>query len=117
MISHRMKRPPTLEQALGKGGSKYGNKRTVIDGITFDSKKEANYYLQLKARQQAGEVVMFLRQVPIGLPGGVKYVIDFQVFLADGSVEWVDVKGHRTDTYKLKKRQVEALYPIEIIEA
>ncbi|WP_110636281.1 DUF1064 domain-containing protein [Salinicola salarius] len=112
-----MKRPPTLEQALGKGGSKFGNKRTTVAGIAFDSKKEATYYLQLQARQQSGEVAMFLRQVPIELPGGVKYVIDFVEFLADGSVAWVDVKGHRADTYKLKKRQVEALYPIEIIEA
>ncbi|KAA0015486.1 DUF1064 domain-containing protein [Salinicola corii] len=112
-----MKRPPTLEQALGKGGSKFGNKRTTVAGITFDSKKEATYYLQLKARHRAGEVTMFLRQVPIELPGGVKYVVDFVEFLADGSVAWVDVKGHRTDTYKLKKRQVESLYPFTITEA
>lgn len=97
--------------------SKYGNKKVTIDGHTFDSKKEANYYLYLLSEQQADRVTMFLMQAPIALPGGVKYVIDFVVFRADGSVEWVDVKGMRTDVYKLKKRQVETLYPFEIVEA
>lgn len=97
--------------------SKYGNKKTVINGLTFDSKKEANYYLYLLSEQQADRVTMFLRQVPIELTAGVKYIVDFVVFRADGSVEWIDVKGMRTDMYKLKKRQVEELYPFEITEA
>lgn len=110
MLRHTMKpRRP--------GTPKYGNKKVTIDGYTFDSKKEANYYLQLLVRQRADEVSMFLRQVPIDLPGGVKYVIDFVVFRTDGTVEWVDVKGMKTAMYQLKKKQVEALYPIEIIEA
>lgn len=96
--------------------SKYGNRKTVIHGHVFDSKKEANYYLYLLSEQQADRVTMFLMQVPMALPGGVKYVVDFVVFRADGSVEWVDVKGVRTDVYKLKKRQVEEIYPIEIVE-
>ncbi|MEQ5770026.1 DUF1064 domain-containing protein [Halomonas sp. H33-56] len=97
-------------------GSKYGNRRIQVDGRTFDSKKEARYYGELKVRQQAGEVVMFLWQVPFHLPGGTKYIADFVVFLATGEVEVVDVKGVRTDVYRLKKRQVEALYPITIKE-
>jgi hypothetical protein len=112
MLKHRMK-----PKAWGKPQSKYGNKKVTIHGHAFDSKKEANYYLQLLARQQADEVAMFLMQVPIALPGGIKYVIDFVVFLADGTVEWVDVKGMKTDVYRLKKRQVEELYPIGIVEA
>jgi predicted Zn-ribbon and HTH transcriptional regulator len=38
--------------------AKYHNKKTVIDGITFDSQAEARYYLQLKALKQAGEVAV-----------------------------------------------------------
>ncbi|EJI2509729.1 DUF1064 domain-containing protein [Salmonella enterica] len=95
---------------------KYGNKKTEVDGITFDSKKEAHYYTQLKLRQAAGEVVMFLRQVPFHLPGGVKYLADFEVLTADGVVEFIDVKGARTAEYKLKKKLVEQYYPITIIE-
>lgn len=99
-----------------RGGSKMGNKRVEVDGITFDSQKEARYYGDLKIRQRAGEVVMFLCQVPFHLPGSTKYIADFLVFLADDTVEIVDVKGHKTDVYKLKKRQVEALYPVSIKE-
>lgn len=84
------------------------------DGMRFDSKKERRYYEDLKLRQQAGDVVMFLRQVPFHLPGGVKYVVDFQEFLSDGTVRFVDVKGMQTAEFKTKKRMVEATYPVTI---
>jgi hypothetical protein len=88
---------------------------TLVDGIRFDSKKEAAYYAQLKLRQRSGEVVTFLRQVPFFLPGGVKYVCDFQEFRADGTVHFIDTKGVLTQSFKAKKRMVEALYaPITI---
>lgn len=96
---------------------KFKAKPTVADGIRFDSKKEAKYYEDLKLRQKAGEVVMFLRQVPFHLPGGVRYVVDFQEFRADGTVAFVDVKGMKTSEYIAKKRMVESLYPITIEEA
>jgi hypothetical protein len=50
------------------------------------------------------------------LTGGVKYVCDFLIFWADDTVTFEDVKGMRTPMYKLKKKQVEALYPIIITE-
>lgn len=84
------------------------------DGQRFDSLKEARYYDQLKLRQQAGEVITFLRQVPFHLPGGVRYVVDFQVFYADGTVAFLDVKGMETPMFKAKKKMVEAVYPVEI---
>jgi hypothetical protein len=96
---------------------KFNAKPTTVDGMRFDSKAEARYYELLKTLQLAGEVVFFLRQVPFHLPGGVKYVCDFLVFLSDGTAEFIDVKGVRTQTYAIKKKQVEALYPIEIKEA
>lgn len=86
------------------------------DGIKFASKAEARYYGQLKLRQRAGDVVFFLRQVPIHLPGNVRYVLDFLVFEASGEVRCIDVKGHATPMYLLKKKQVESLYPIKIEE-
>lgn len=97
-----------------KRSSKYGAKPTEVDGIRFDSKAEANYYLELKARVAAGAVAYFLRQVPIHLPGRTRYVVDFQVFEACGRVRYIDVKGMETQTFRMKKRQVEDLYPIEI---
>lgn len=95
---------------------KFHAKQTINDGIIFSSKKESKYYSELKLRQVTGDVIFFLRQVPFHLTGGVKYVCDFQVFKSDGTVEFVDVKGMRTDMYKLKIKQVEALYPITILE-
>ena len=95
---------------------KFNARPTTTDGIRFDSKKEAAYYRELKLRQQAGDVVFFLRQVPFHLPGGVTYRVDFVVFASDGTVAFVDVKGMRTAQYKAKKRMVEAVYPVEIVE-
>jgi len=93
---------------------KFNAKPTVNDGIRFDSKKEAAYYQKLKLLQKSGEVLFFLRQTPLHLPGNVKYVVDFQVFYANGEVEFIDVKGYITPTCTLKVKQVESLYPIEI---
>ena len=93
---------------------KFNAKAVEYDGIRFDSKKEGNYYLQLQLRVKAGEVVFFLRQVPFHLPGGVKYIVDFMEFHADGTVHMVDVKGMTTDKFIMKKKMVEDLYPVII---
>jgi hypothetical protein len=85
----------------------------TTEGIIFDSKKEMNYYLQLK---QNPDISFFLRQVPFHLPGKVKYRADFMVVYPDNRIEFIDVKGMRTDMYKLKKKQVESLYPVKIKE-
>ena len=85
------------------------------DGIRFDSKKEGRFYNELKMRLK-GDVLFFLRQVPFDLPGGVKYRVDFEVFYKDGTVEFIDVKGHRTKDYIMKKKMVESIYPVKIIE-
>jgi hypothetical protein len=115
-----------MVEAQGKGGArepaskpepkpnKYHNHPTTVDGIRFDSKKEARYYEQLKIRKATGEVSYWLMQVPIRLPGGTKYVVDFQVHLATGAVEYVDVKGTVTQVFRLKKREIEHQYPIRI---
>ncbi len=89
-------------------------KPTTVDNINFSSKLEARYYQQLLLRQKAGEVIFFLRQVPFHLPGGVKYVLDFQEFHADGNVIFTDTKGMATPLYIAKKKIVEAIYPIQI---
>lgn len=96
-------------------GHKYAAVATEVDGMRFDSKKEARYYATLKLRRAAGEVVQFLRQVPFHLPGGVRYVCDFLEFHADGTVHFVDTKGVETADFKAKRRMVETLYaPIRI---
>ena len=96
------------------GKNKYAAVKTKRDGKTFHSKIEARYYDQLKLRQMAGEVKFFLTQVPFALPGNVKYVADFAIFLSDGTVEFIDVKGRDTPLSKTKRKMVEDLYPVTI---
>lgn len=93
---------------------KFGAIRTERDGQKFDSKLEARYYDSLKLQQLSGGIVFFLRQVPFWLPGNVKYLADFQIFHSDGTVSFVDVKGKDTPMSILKRKQVEALYPVVI---
>lgn len=111
---------PTFSGGSGKKvpgrTHKYAAKAVVIDGIRFDSRREGRLYESLKARVAAGEVAFFLRQVPIHLQGGTKLVIDFLVFFTDGRPpEFLDAKGFETQVFKVKRREVEAAYPIRII--
>jgi len=104
--------------------SKYGNIKTEYKGISFMSKKEANYAKVLDSLKMAKlkkeKVVSYEVQVPfqVELNGKkiCKYLADFKVLYADGHIEIVDVKGFRTSIYRLKKKLVEAQYEIEIIE-
>ena len=47
--------------------SKYNSRKTTVDGITFDSKKEARRYLVLKKMEQDGEIKNLRLQVPVEL--------------------------------------------------
>lgn len=105
-MRHRFKKRP----------HKYKAEATVVDGIRFDSKKEARYYQQLKIRKMAGEILGWFRQVPIHLPGGTILRIDFLEFHTDGTCHLVDVKGVETEAFKIKKREAEAAYPWMEIE-
>lgn len=113
-------KPPPLPRAsqLAPRNSlrhKYNAQRVTLDGRQFDSKAEAAYYSELLVRKKAGQIITFLWQVPFHLPGGVRYVVDFLEFHADGTVHFIDVKGVETAEFKLKKKQVEELYaPIKI---
>ena len=93
---------------------KFNAQPTEVNGRRYDSKKEAKYATELALRQQAGEVLFWLEQVPFHLPGNTKYRVDFMEFHADNTVHFVDVKGMETQVFKLKKRQVEELFPVEI---
>lgn len=95
---------------------KFNAIRAEVDGEKFQSKKEARYFSQLQLARQSGELLFFLRQVPFHLPGGVRYVCDFAEFWKSGEVRFVDVKGFATAVYKSKKKMVEAMYPVKILE-
>lgn len=95
---------------------KFKAKPQNVDGIHFASKKESQHYGLLKKLVDLGEVLFFLRQVPLHLPGNIKYICDFVVFWENGEVTFEEVKGFKTGLYKAKKKMIEAKYPIEIIE-
>jgi hypothetical protein len=94
--------------------SKYGNKKTQVDGIWFDSKAEARYYLFLKAQKQQGQIKDFSLQPRFTLQESfrkdgkthrkLEYVADFQVTHLDGTIEIIDVKGARTKEYSIKEK-------------
>lgn len=100
-----------------KPKSKYNSKKISVDGITFDSQAEANYYCQLKILLKAGEIDGFCRQarfvITEGKNGekGTEYVTDFVVFLPDGKYRIIDVKGVKTDVFKLKVKCLREKYP------
>jgi hypothetical protein len=110
-------RPVRLETARR---SKYRAIPTVLDGHRFDSRLEARYYATLQLEQRIGAVLEIRRQPNYLLEvNGVwvgRYVADYEVVRADGEIQVVDCKGFRTQTYKLKRRLFEALYPFRIVE-
>ena len=104
----------------GRLRSKYGNIKTKVDGIEFDSKKEAAFYMELKVREKAGEVKDITLQPRFELQPKfdkdgthyrkIEYVADF-MYEEDGKIIVVDVKGKKTDVYKLKRKLFEYQYP------
>jgi hypothetical protein len=102
--------------------NKYGAKKTVVDGITFDSKKESERYKVLRAKADKEEITHLELQPKYRCEIGGKlictYKADFRYFQQTESgmqlmVE--DVKGFKTPIYRLKKKLVEALYPGVVI--
>ena len=102
--------------------SKYGNKKTVVDGITFDSKWESQRYLYLKSLKRAGRVKnLELQPRFIIIVNGQKictYIADFRYDKEDAQGEWEhiveDAKGVETTEFKLKKKLMKAVHNIEI---
>lgn len=96
--------------------SKYGAVKTFADGHTFDSKKEAEYYCELKLRLQSGDIKGFCLQPVFILAPGLKYKADFIVFKNDNTTEIVDTKGFKTKEYITKKKVFEDKYKLKIKE-
>lgn len=99
--------------------SKFGAIKTTIDGVTFDSKKEAARYQDLKLLLKANQISELELQPKFRLEvNGVKictYIADFR-YKENGKLVTEDVKGVKTPAYNLKKKLVKALYGVEIFE-
>ncbi len=102
--------------------NKYRAVKTVVDGVTFDSKKEASRYQELKLLERAGEIVELDLQKTfrIEINGCLvcKYKADF-CYMDDGVYIVEDTKSEITRknrVYRLKKKLMKAVYDIDITE-
>ena len=96
--------------------SKYRANKVSVDGHTFDSQKEADFYCELKLRLKSGEINGFCLQPIFILAPGLKYKADFIIFNKDNSTEVIDVKGFKTKEYIAKKKVFEDKYNLKITE-
>ena len=110
--------------------SKYGNKKCTVDGIEFDSKKEAARWQELRLLERAGKICELERQVAFELAPSVqyagkratpalRYVADFAYFENIGTASKYtveDVKGVKTSAYKIKRHLMLAVHKIEVLE-
>lgn len=112
---------------MWNGRSKYHAKKTVVEGIAFDSRKEADRYLVLKGMEEDGSIEDLRRQVRYELVPAfdadgrhyrpVYYVADFVYVDKETGKEVVeDVKGMRTDVYRLKSKLFARRYGVSIKE-
>lgn len=117
--------------------TKYGNKKTTVDGITFDSLKEAKRYKELSLMEKSGAIQDLQMQVKfvlipaqrepdtIGKKGGihkgkliereVSYIADF-VYKEKGQTVVEDTKGMRTPEYIVKRKMLLYFHGIRINE-
>lgn len=108
--------------------NKYHNKKLIIDGLKFDSIREAKRYLILKDLENKGEIinlecqkefVLIPRQVDKNNKfkfHPIKYICDFYYKLPSGEEIVEDSKGFRTSEYRLKKKMMYYFHNIEIKE-
>lgn len=109
------------------GKSKYHATKTVVDGITFDSKREAKRYSELKLMERAGVIKELRRQVRYELIPAfdvagkhyrpTSYVADFvYVDTKTGKEVVEDVKGMRTPLYRVKAKLFAYKFGVSIKE-
>lgn len=103
--------------------SKYGNRKTVVDNLKFDSAAESRRYLLLKMLQKAKHITGLECQVkyPITVNGQkvCDYSADFRYWDCKRDCEVVeDVKSEPTKTpvYRLKKKLMLAVHGVNIVE-
>ena len=125
--------------ALKRFQNKYKNQKITVDNITFDSKKEADRYFELRILEKAGKIADLKRQVKyilipaqrepdkIGVRGGITkgklierecaYIADFVYKdLEKGELVVEDTKGFRTPEYIIKRKLMLYQYGIRIKE-
>lgn len=98
--------------------NKYHNRKVTVDGITFDSVKEASRWQELKLLERVGKITGLNRQLRIEVVPKTKlhraryYLADFVYFdKAQGKTVYEDVKGYRKGVaYQLFTLKRDILY-------
>lgn len=110
------------------GKSKYHSKKVEVDGIKFDSKREAGRYMELKILLEAGEISDLELQKSYELipsqkdenekviERSCKYKADFVYKDKDGNTVVEDAKGKKTPEYVIKRKLMLERFGIRIIE-
>lgn len=96
--------------------SKYGNRKTMLFNIIFDSKAEAKFYLYLLSKFKKNDIVLqpeFILQERFTDDSGnmirqIKYIADFYIKSLD---VYIDCKGMQTQVFKLKVKMFRLKYP------
>ena len=124
----RFGQPTKPDQAKPENASKFKNHKVVINGITFDSKKEGKRYQDLKILQRAGQIHDLQMQVVFELVEAVvldgrkkpamRYVADF-TYMQSGLKIVEDVKScatRRLPAYRQKKHLLKVVHGLDIQE-
>ena len=107
--------------------SKYRAKKTEVDGIVFDSKKEARRYQELKLFEKAGVISDLQTQVKFVLIPAQRingkvverecsYIADFVYKDKEGNTIVEDTKGVKTKDYIIKRKLMLWVHFIRIKE-
>jgi len=102
--------------------SKYGSKKTIVNGITFDSKLEAKRYCELKLLAKGGVIKDLQLQPSFELQPSFKkngktiraitYKADFSYYDNEKAKKVIeDTKGFKTKDYLIKKKLFEYKFP------
>ena len=126
MIANHISRKQ-FSKIKNREGQKYHSSKACVDGIIFDSKKEAERYQELLLLEKAGDISNLQRQVPFELipsqkrngkvvERSCKYVADFCYTDKNGNSIVEDTKGFHTKDYIIKRKLMLEKFDIIISE-
>ena len=99
--------------------AKYGNRKTIVGSSVFRSKREAEAFTLLQAREHIGEIQQLRREVEYNLVVNGIHVCDYRAdftYLENGRLVVADAKGHKTKDYILKRKLMHAVHGVQILE-
>ena len=101
--------PPDLAALASPKRTRHGNQKCEYQGQMFDSKHELRVFQDLELQRAAGQIRGLVRQVSLPIGGSRRRIrLDFLVVNNDGTVRWIDAKGHAEREWLLKRDLIQA---------